>query len=109
MTYPLYALAILYLLWIHYVFVMALKRARDAETLTRVAYWLGMPMLVIGLILDALVNIVVMTVILLEFPREWLVTGRLKRHAPDATWRGAVARWFALHLLDSFDPSGRHV
>jgi len=49
------------------------------------------------------------TPLLLEFPRETTVTARLKRHAKEQGWRGAVARWVATHLLDAFDPDGRHI
>ncbi len=34
---------------------------------------------------------------------------RLKRHKYDAGWRGRVARWVAAHLLDAFDPNGKHI
>lgn len=27
----------------------------------------------------------------------------------DASWRGRVARWVAAHLLDAFDPDGKHI
>lgn len=105
----LYGAAALYALWLFYLAVMNLKRARDAGTLTRTAYWLGMPMFVAGITLDVLVNCVVMTVLLLELPRETTVTARLRRYKHDNRWRGRVARWFALHLLDTFDPSGQHI
>lgn len=28
---------------------------------------------------------------------------------PDTGWRGRVARWVAAHLLDAFDPDGKHI
>lgn len=105
----LYAFLALYLLWPFYLAVMALKRARDDGKMTKVAYTLGMPVLLAGWALDIAVNWFVVTIILLEFPRETTVTARLKRHKHDEGFRGTIARWFALHLLDAYDPSGRHI
>lgn len=104
-----YCVVALYLLWPFYLAVMNLKRARDAGQMTKVAYVLGVPILYAGWALDIAVNWFVMTVILLEFPREGTVTARLKRHKNDEGFRGKVARWFALHLLDAYDPSGQHI
>lgn len=105
----LYALALFYATWLFYLAVMNFKRAKEAGTLTRTALVLGYPLLIVGLALDALLNITVMTVLFLERPRELLVTTRLKRHAQTYTWRGKFSRWFAEHLLDMFDPSGKHI
>jgi len=99
-----------YLLWVLYLAVMNLQRARDAGTLTRPAYCLGLPLLYFGLLVDCLVNVIPVSVLFLELPRELLVTQRLTRHAHDVDgWRKRLAIWFAYHLLDTFDPSGKHV
>jgi hypothetical protein len=108
-TYAAYAAAALYALWLFYLAVMALKRARDAGQLTRVSYALGAPILLFGWALDVAVNWIVMTALLVELPRETTVTARLKRHKLDNGFRGRIARWFARHLLDAFDPSGKHI
>lgn len=98
-----------YALWIFYLAVMSLKRAKDAGLLDKTARFFGTPVLFIGYILDALVNIFVLTFILLEFPKELTVTERLKRHIRTSTgWRLKVARWF-IPLLDPYDPSGHHI
>lgn len=109
----------LYILWIFYLAVMNLKRARDAGKLTRTAHYLGLPILYLGLALDCFVNLTVMTVLLFELPKvfnsrpilkkEWTVTARLQRHAHGAGWRQKIALWFAANLLDAFDPSGKHI
>lgn len=98
-----------YVLWGMYVLVMGLKRARDAGTLTPVAHALGLPILVAGYVLDFAVNVTVCTVLLAELPRETTVTARLKRHKNADNWRGRITRWVAAHLLDAFDPDGRHI
>ena len=99
----------LYFLWIFYLAVMTLKRARDANLLTKTAKTFGIPVLVVGLLLDFLANVFVMTAMLLELPRETTVTARLKRHNKESTgWRLAIVKW-AEPLLDPFDPSGDHI
>lgn len=107
----LFVLASVYVLWVFYLAVMNLKRAKDAGTISRMALWLGYPILLVGLLLDWMVNVVVFTALFVELPATFteLVTGRLKRHAYQPGWRSSLAEWFAEHLLDDFDPSGRHV
>lgn len=100
---------LLYILWLLYLAVMSLMRARDAGTLSKPAYILGLPALGIGLALNAFVNVTIFSAILLEVPRELTVTSRLQRHAPDDSWRGKIARAIGKYLLDTFDPDGKHV
>lgn len=100
-----------YSLWLHYLAVMNLKRARDAGMLTKTTTALGTPLLFRGYLLDVYVNVLVMSALLLEFPRELTVTARLKRHdkdAPRGAWSRKVVQWFR-PLLDPFDPKGKHV
>lgn len=105
-----WALGSAYALWVFYLAVMALKRARDAGTLSPVALRLGWPVLLVGLAIDAAVNLTVASVLFLELPRELTVTARLTRHIEQrpAHWRGRLALWITSHLLDTFDPSGLH-
>ena len=99
----------LYLLWIFYLAVMTLKRARDSNLLTKTATTFAYPVLFTGLLLDFIANVFFMTLMLLELPREATVTARLKRHNKESKgWRKAVAKW-AEPLLDPFDPSGDHI
>lgn len=113
-TILLSGLGLTYLLWVLYLAVMNLKRVKDTVGLSPEANALGRPLLVLGLIVDVLVNMLVMTPILLELPREGLVTARLKRHNKStgisllARWRRWVARRFE-PILDPFDPSGDHI
>ena len=105
----LIGLGSIYALWVFYLAVMGLKRARDAGLLHRTARFFGLPVLVVGYLLDAFVNIFFMTALMLEMPRELTVTARLKRHIKTSQgWRLSVARWF-IPLLDPFDVSGKHI
>ena len=99
----------LYALWVFFLAVMSLKRAKEAGTLTRTALVFGTPVVWVGYLLDAFVNATLMTLVLVEWPREWTVTDRLIRHHKTSTgWRLSVVLWFE-PLLDPYDPSGDHV
>ena len=103
------SLAATYMLWIFFLAVMSLKRAKDMDKLSSTAIFFGTPILVVGYLLDFFVNMTVMTVLLLEIPRETTVTSRLSRHNRESTgWRKAIAVW-AEPLLDPYDPSGDHI
>lgn len=108
--YALAAFALTYALWVFYLAVMNLKRVKDAGKLGKVALFFGTPVLVVGLALDLLVNVLVVSIVLLEIPQETTVTERLKRHKRESTgWRLKVTNWLASELLDHFDPSGTHI
>jgi hypothetical protein len=103
------SLLITYALYVWYAAVMNIKRVRDMGKLTTLGKVFGYPTLVIGLVLDLLVNWFVMTIILLEVPRELTVTSRLKRHHKASTgYRLAVVKFFE-PVLDPLDPSGDHI
>ena len=109
LSYFLYSFLCLYFLWIFYLAVMTLKRARDANLLTKNATAFGVPVLIVGLVLDFIANVFVMSLMLLELPKETTVTARLKRHNKESTgWRLSIVKW-AEPLLDTFDPSGDHI
>lgn len=97
-----------YGLWVLYLAVMALKRAKDAGVISKMALTLGYPILFVGLLLDMFVNLFVFTIILMELPQELLVTSRLERHGKQGGWRGDFSRWFCEGMLDKFDPTGDH-
>ena len=107
--YLLYSLGLFYLLWILFLAVMNLSRAKKAGQLSKTALILGTPVLIGGYIVDVIVNIFVMSIVLLELPQELTVSARLKRHHKESTnWRLAVVLWFE-PLLDPYDPSGDHI
>lgn len=107
--YALCAVLACYGLWVFFLAVMNLKRVRDEGKLSKWALRFGYPVLFIGLVLDIAVNWLVVTILLLELPKESTVTARLKRHNRESTgWRKAVVSFFE-PLLDPFDPSGDHV
>lgn len=109
LTYILWAVLACYGLYVFYCAVMNIKRVRDMGKLTKLGMAFGYPTLVIGLVLDLLVNVFVMTLILLELPRELTVTSRLKRHHRESSgWRLSIVKFFE-PVLDPLDPTGDHV
>lgn len=99
---------LVYLTWLYYLAVMSLKQARDENKLSHASSVVGQCILYPGLLLDFLCNVFVFSVILMELPKEYLVTSRLSRWSKQHNWRGKIARWFCINLLDGFDPSGCH-
>lgn len=104
-----YTVLVLYVLWLFYLAVMNLYRAKKANQISLVALWLGYPILIMGALLDLIVNVLLMTLIFAEWPRELLVTKRLERHVKAKQgWRSKLAYWICHNLLNAFDPSGDH-
>lgn len=97
----------LYLLWDRYVVVMGLYKAHLRKQLHGLNKFLGFPSVVIGVLLDVLVNLTVATLVFRAWPREWLVTTRLKGYLQDDyhkfRWRGRRAEWWCTKVLHAFD------
>jgi hypothetical protein len=111
LAYAATAVVLTWLLWLFYLATMSLWRVELSGKQTDVAQRFAAPLLAIGKVLGLSVNTLVMTVVLLELPREMAVSTRLARHLhkPDADYRTRVAEWFAWHLLDAYDPRGYHI
>lgn len=93
--------------WVLYLAIMNLAEHRDRlHWFARInAYGIVLP---IGYVFDAALNLLVCA-IFLRWPRDWLLTGTLKRNiAVDQGWRCATAAWICEHLLNQFDPKGKH-
>lgn len=106
-----YSILGFYILWIFYLAVMNLARVKKTVGLNKPSIILGTPVLIIGYVLDFLLNVLVLTVILFELPRETTVTARLKRINRDPRayrWRKAVVG-FVEPLVDPYDPTGDHI
>jgi len=126
-------LILVYITWVYYTAVMRLREVRDAGKLElkrnpiRVAF--AYATLLIGLVLDTIVNLIACTLISGELPKielhkglrgflresEWLTTARLNRWYSSSDdsliwrWRSGVAKWTGAELLDDIDPDGKHV
>jgi hypothetical protein len=121
----------LYELWVLFLAVMALRFAKLNGTLTPVAKFLGLPILVFGYFRDWLVNLIIMTVVFFELPggnavwkrwprskgdlKLWLmaffevVTARCQRYADGPPCLRRTMAWHLDHnLMRHFDPIGYH-
>jgi hypothetical protein len=96
--YPIQA----FIVWIYFLAIMDLKKARNAGTLTNTSQKLGYIALLIGYLLDFIFNIT-SSILFLEPPRELLFTARVSRHISEPGYRGTLARWACSNLLEPFD------
>jgi hypothetical protein len=93
--------------WVMYIAIMSLAKVRDRlHPFAKFnAYFIILP---VGYVLDATLNLIA-CVVFLRPPRDWLLTGTLKRMINTETgYREWLASWICTHLLDQFDPSGDH-
>jgi hypothetical protein len=111
MTLILFYPALLYATWIAFLSIMALKSARDNGKLTKTAMVLAYPLLLVGWLLDFTLNMV-MSLVFLDPPREWLLTIRCDRYLASNDpygmphYRQIIARWLCRQLLDPFQTGG---
>lgn len=110
----LYVAAGVFLIWslfVSYVFVMNAKRVRDRGNLTHLAYVLSWPVLIVGVLVDVLVNQLYFSVICWDFTHWGTVTSRMKRYKyGDATpWQKKVSAFVELHIDDYEDQPGGHI
>jgi hypothetical protein len=102
-------LADLYLFFIMYVASMGMVRAHAEGKLNGVLWVLCLPFVLIALIVDVLHNVTVFWLLFWEMPKEFTVTARLKKHVTANNWRGSIARWLGLTLLNPFDYTNDHL
>lgn len=104
MWYVVVGFAAFYLLWVFFLAVMSLKKAYESDTLSKPLIVLGFPILLVGFTIDFLVNVFFMTIVLVELPKEFTVSERLKRHRNESSgYRLTVAEAF-VPILNTFDP-----
>lgn len=91
--------------WVLYVAAMHFakvkhKLGRFAKINGYVVWFLAQP-------IDAALNLL-WSVLLLDFPRELILSPKLKRLKAAGGWRGKVATFVCAELLNPFDPDGKH-
>lgn len=95
------------LCWYGYVFAMHVREKwAQLHALPRA---LAVPPVLYAYLVDVVLNIVVLTVVSLELPREATVSKRLHRwqthpHAARYPRRARAAAWFCMNMLNPFDP-----
>lgn len=103
----MWALAVI--TWALYLAIM--KLVPNRHNLHPVAKFHAYILLAVGLAFDVLLNVIVGSLIFLEppHPQRMLLTARLMHHIKYGKgWRMKLAQWLCTHLLDQFDPSGKH-
>ena len=99
----------LYVFWLFYLAIMSLYRANMNKTITPQAKVLGWPVIVVGALIDFLMNVTLFSLVFLEKPKELLLTQRMQRHIKRGIgWRFKLSRWICQGLLNAFDPTGSH-
>lgn len=118
-TITLISFALFTELWVYYLAIMNLKRKREedkkrisngekgVEGIPKLTYIMILPILIVGVLLDFIINMLI-SIPLLDIPREFLVTHRMERLMSRDDFRGNVSRWMCKNMLNPFDPSGEH-
>lgn len=94
-------------LWLLYLYSMPIiRRYETMGPAQRVALLLlAGPIVAAGYMLDVLYNLIIATVLFLDWPREWTLTARLVRYLKtDTGWRADIAGWICRYLLEPVDP-----
>ena len=124
----LWSAGAVWLLFVFFLAVMALQAARDRGSLTGWGKRIGYSVLVVGYLLDFIVQVTVAIAVFAELPPfagfrapigrfPWLVlptwettvSSRVKRLiATDTGWRKVRAEWCRDQMLKPFDVTGRH-
>lgn len=107
MTYLIASFLLFWLTAVFFTSVMHFKQVRDSgvlDTLNWTSRAVAYLTLYVGLVLDVLLNIFVMSVVFVELPKELLTTSRIRRHKFGSQgWRKRVALWFCRNYLTPFD------
>jgi hypothetical protein len=102
----------LWALWVFYIAMMNIKRSYILHgDVPWQAKLLVIPTTVVFNIIEFFCNIVLCTIIFLDFPREITVSSRLRRYNSNPNcpkWRLCIVH-FVKPMIDSFDPEGPHI
>ena len=94
----------MYVLWIFFLAYASLHAAWALlPVTTRI---LGVPVVVIGFVVDVAFNLTLGTVIFLELPHEATLSQRVSRLKRGVFWRASLATWICEALLDPFEARG---
>lgn len=107
LTWACISVALFILTFIFYLAIIKLQEANDSGLLDCVhmsVRWIAYSILLVGLILDTLLNWIFLSVTYMEFPRELLCTARVVRHKYHSEgWRHAQSLWWCRNWLSPFD------
>jgi hypothetical protein len=106
-----FALGTLWALWVLYIAMMNIKRVTLIKPVPWQAKLLVYPTMAVFEVVEFIANVIVLTVVFFDWPREIRVSDRLRRY-----WRRPAKYGWRLHvvkfikpMLDPFDPAGPHI
>ena len=105
LTWALISSLLFVMTFVFFVAIITMRNMRDnIYKLHWSVRWICYLILFIGLILDTAMNWIMLTVVFVEFPKEFLSTARVVRIKYDDTgWRQSVAIFFCKNFLTPFD------
>lgn len=106
MSTVMFVLGYLYILWVLFLSVMALKSKWTSLSLPiRV---LAVPSVILALVMDIVFNWTLAVVLFLDMPHQWTFSQRVGEYKRRAGWRATLAYWICDNLLDPFEVDGAH-
>jgi hypothetical protein len=93
-----------YVIWAFFLAYSGIQFAKATSRATPIVLFATTPIVVVGVALDFIGNVVLLTPIFFELPQELLMTKRFKRHKQSSGYRQHVAIAVCDNLLDPFDP-----
>ena len=106
-----FVLVTLWALWVLYIAMMNIKRVEATQPLPIRVRLLVYPTIAVFEIVEIVANVIVCTILFLDWPREHRVSDRLRRYSRQpntAGWRLQIVK-FLKPMLDPFDPAGPHI
>lgn len=92
-----------WLYWMWFLFVGGIHILQKWDTLPWPSKVLGAGPVVYAVIVDVVLNIVLISVLFWELPKEWTMSTRFHRHQEVPGWRAPISRWVCQNLLNPFD------
>lgn len=99
-----------YVLWVSFLATANVEYSVAAKDVKLHVALTALPLVAVMITVDVLLNVLVMSLVLFELPREWTVSERLRRciDLPKGSWRHGVAR-FVEAYVDPFDHLRDHI
>lgn len=106
-----FVLLTLWALWVLYIAMMNIKRVAATQPMPIRVKLLVYPTMAVFELIELFANVVILTVLFFDLPKEKHVSDRLRRYWKNPYkygWRLYIVR-FLKPMLDPFDPAGPHI
>jgi hypothetical protein len=111
LSFILFVLLTLWALWVLYIAMMNIKRVAATQPMPIRVKMLVYPTMAVFEVFEVVANVVILTVLFWDWPKEKHVSDRLRRYWKRPArygWRLHVVK-FLKPMLDPFDPTGDHI